>query len=201
MPDDELEHRVSTVGAIHPWVEAKVIDRTTGRTVPRGVVGEFCSRGYLVMRGYWEDPAATREAVDDAGWMHSGDLAVMDDDGSIRIVGRSKDMIIRGGENVYPREIEELLFTHPAIADVQVVGVPDPKYGEEICAWVVLHGGMDLTEEELRDYCRGKIATYKIPRFVMFVDGFPTTVTGKVQKFRMRELSLERLGREPVTAS
>jgi fatty-acyl-CoA synthase len=194
LPDDDLSHRVETVGTVHPWVEAKVIDPATGRTVPRGETGELCTRGYLVMRGYWEDPRSTAEAVDAAGWMHTGDLAVMQDDGYVRIVGRSKDMIIRGGENVYPREIEEFLATHPAIADVQVVGVPDPKYGEEIGAWVILHAGAEATEEDIRAFCRGKIATYKIPRSVRFVDAFPTTVTGKVQKFRLREQAAQGSG-------
>jgi fatty-acyl-CoA synthase len=178
---------------VHPWVEAKVIDAATGRMLPRGETGELCTRGYLVMRGYWEDPVSTAEAVDGSGWMHTGDLAVMQDDGYVRIVGRSKDMIIRGGENVYPREIEEFLYTHPAIADVQVVGVPDPKYGEEICAWVILHAGTEATDDDVRAFCRGKIATYKIPRYIRFVDAFPTTVTGKVQKFRIRELAAEGL--------
>jgi len=200
LPDDDLEHRVATVGAVHPWVEAKVIDAATGRMLPRGETGELCTRGYLVMRGYWEDPASTAEAVDGSGWMHTGDLAVMQDDGYVRIVGRSKDMIIRGGENVYPREIEEFLYTHPAIADVQVVGVPDPKYGEEICAWVILHAGAEATEDDVRSFCRGKIATYKIPRYVRFVDTFPTTVTGKVQKFRIRELAAEELASIPPRA-
>jgi fatty-acyl-CoA synthase len=194
LPDDELERRVSTVGTVHPWVEAKVVDPGTGRTLPRGDAGELCTRGYLVMRGYWGDRAATREAIDDAGWMHSGDLAVMRDDGAVNIVGRLKDMIIRGGENVYPREIEEFLFTHPKIADVQVVGVPDVKYGETICAWVMLHPGRTATEDEIRDFCRGKIATYKIPRYVRFTESFPMTVTGKIQKYRMREISVEELG-------
>jgi fatty-acyl-CoA synthase len=197
LPDDDLEHRVTTVGSVHPWVEAKVIDPATGRTVARGETGELCTRGYLVMRGYWEDPASTAGSVDAAGWMHTGDLAVMQGDGYVRIVGRSKDMIIRGGENVYPREIEEFLFTHPSIADVQVVGVPDPKYGEEIGAWVILHAGAEATEEDVRSFCRGKIATYKIPRYVRFVDSFPTTVTGKVQKFRLRELASQEFGALP----
>ena len=193
MPDDELERRVSTVGVVHPRVEAKVIDALTGETVARGETGELCVRGYLVMQGYWNDPVATTEAIDAEGWMHSGDLAVMHDDGSVQIVGRSKDMIIRGGENVYPREIEEFLYTHPAIADVQVVGVPDPTYGEEICAWVVLHTGARATEDDIRSFCHGKIATYKIPRYVRFVQAFPTTVTGKVQKFRLRDMAAEAL--------
>ena len=192
--DDDLERRVSTVGTVHPWVEAKVIEPTTRRTVPRGIAGELCTRGYLVMRGYWGDPAATREAIDEAGWLHSGDLAMMREDGAVQIVGRLKDMIIRGGENVYPREIEEFLFTNPKIADVQVVGVPDPKYGEAVCAWVMLHPGQTATEDEIRAFCRGRIATYKIPRYVRFTTSFPMTVTGKIQKYRMREISIEELG-------
>ncbi len=201
LPDDDLDHRVGTVGAVHPWVEAKVIDAATGATLPRGEVGELCTRGYLVMRGYWEDPESTAAAVDPDGWMHTGDLAAMRDDGYVHIAGRSKDMIIRGGENVYPREIEEFLYGHPAIADVQVVGVPDPKYGEEICAWVVLHEGAEASAEDIRRFCHGKIATYKIPRYVRFVDAFPTTVTGKVQKYRMRELAAEELGLTAATTA
>lgn len=193
-PDDDLERRVSTVGTVHPWVEAKVIEPTTRRTVPRGIAGELCTRGYLVMRGYWGDPAATDEAIDQAGWMHSGDLALMRQDGTVQIVGRLKDMIIRGGENVYPREVEEFLFTNPKIADVQVVGVPDPKYGEAVCAWVMLHPGRSATEDEIQGFCRGRIATYKIPRYVRFTTSFPMTVTGKIQKYRMREISIEELG-------
>jgi fatty-acyl-CoA synthase len=194
MPDDDLEHRVATVGAIHPHVEAKVVDPATGALVPRGEPGELCTRGYLVMRGYWNDADSTREAIDAAGWMHSGDLAVMREDGYVNIVGRIKEMIIRGGENIYPREVEEFLFTNPMVADVQVIGVPDPKYGEEICAWIRLREGVETTEHEIREFCRGKIATYKIPRYVRFVDGFPMTVTGKIQKHRMREISIEELG-------
>ncbi len=193
LPDDELDRRVSTVGAIHPHVEVKIVDPATGRTLPRGQAGELCTRGYLVMLGYWNDPNATREAIDRARWMHTGDLAVMREDGYVNIVGRIKDMIIRGGENVYPREIEEFLFTHPGIADVQVIGVPDEKYGEEVCAWVRPKEGVALTEDDVRHYCRGKIATYKIPRYVRVVDDFPMTVTGKIQKFRMRELSIREL--------
>jgi fatty-acyl-CoA synthase len=194
MPDDDLEHRVATVGAIHPHVEAKVVDPSTGAVLPRGGSGELCTRGYLVMRGYWNDAEATHKAVDPAGWMHTGDLAVMRDDGYANIVGRIKDMIIRGGENIYPREIEEFLFTNPMIADVQVIGVPDPRYGEEVCAWVRLKGGVETTEHEIREFCRGKIATYKIPRYVRFTDEFPMTVTGKIQRYRMREISIEELG-------
>ena len=193
MPDDELEARVATVGHVHPWVEAKVID-AEGVTLPCGGSGELCVRGYLVMRGYWEDPKSTDATIDEAGWLHSGDLAVMREDGAVSIVGRLKDMIIRGGENVYPREIEEFLFTHPKIADVQVIGVPDPVYGEAVCAWVELHPGETTTEDEIREFCKGQIATYKIPKYVRFTTEFPMTVTGKIQKFRMREISVEELG-------
>jgi fatty-acyl-CoA synthase len=201
-PDDGLDVRVSTVGHVHPWVEAKVVDPVGGATVPRGREGELCVRGYLVMRGYWEQPVETRRAIDPAGWLHTGDLASMRDDGTVSIVGRLKDMIIRGGENVYPREIEEFLFTNPKIADVQVIGVPDPKYGEAVCAWIRLHPGVESTEAEIRDYCTGQIATYKIPRYVRFTDRFPMTVTGKIQKFRMRELTIEELGlAEPVSSA
>jgi fatty-acyl-CoA synthase len=194
LPDDDLDLRVSTVGAIHPHVEAKIVDPATGRTLPRGETGELCTRGYPVMLGYWNDPNGTKEAVDRARWMHTGDLAVMRDDGYLNIVGRIKDMVIRGGENVYPREIEEFLITHPKVADVQVIGVPDPKYGEEICAWVRPKAAAELTEHDVRHFCRGKIATYKIPRYVMVVEEFPMTVTGKIQKFRMREISIRELG-------
>ena len=199
--DAPLEKQVSTVGEIHPHVEIKVIDPGTGRTVPRGVPGELCTRGYSVMLGYWDDEEATRAAIDEARWMHTGDLAVVDDEGYVNIVGRIKDMIIRGGENIYPREIEEFLYTHPAIADVQVVGVPDDRYGEEVCAWVVLHEGAELDEEELRAFCRGRIARFKIPRYVRFVDAFPLTVTGKVQKFRMREVEIAERGLEAAAAT
>ena len=194
LPDDDLDRRVSTVGAIHPHVEAKVVDPATGRTLPRGEPGELCTRGYLVMLGYWNDPNATREVIDRARWMHTGDLAVMGEDGYVNIVGRIKDMIIRGGENVYPREIEEFLITHPKVADVQVIGVPDERYGEAVCAWVRPKAGVDLTEDEVRGFCRGRVATYKIPRYVRIADEFPMTVTGKIQKFRMREISIRELG-------
>ena len=194
MPDDELELRVSTVGRVHPWVEAKVVDPVDGAVVPRGREGELCIRGYLVMRGYWEQPDETRRTIDPAGWLRTGDLAVMRDDGAVSIVGRLKDMIIRGGENVYPREIEEFLFTNPKVADAQVIGVPDPKYGEAVCAWIELHPGEDATEDEIREFCKGQIATFKIPRYVRFTDDFPMTVTGKIQKYRMREISIEELG-------
>jgi fatty-acyl-CoA synthase len=185
-PDDALERRVSTVGRIHPHLEAKVID-AEGRVVPVGVKGELCTRGYSVMLGYWDDLARTAEAVDAAGWMHTGDLATIDAEGYCAIVGRLKDVVIRGGENVYPREVEEFLYTHPAISDVQVFGVADPKFGEEVCAWVRLRDGAVLTEEALRHFCRDRIAHYKTPRHVRFVESFPMTVTGKVQKYLMRE--------------
>jgi fatty-acyl-CoA synthase len=191
--DDPLERRVSTVGRIHPHVEVKIVDES-GRIVPTGVPGELCTRGYSVMLGYWDDAARTSEAVDEAGWMHTGDLATLDADGYCNIVGRIKDMVIRGGENVYPREIEEFLYRHPRIQDVQVIGVPDHKYGEEICAWVVPKPGATLTAEEVRAFCDGQIARYKIPRYVKLVDGFPLTVTGKVQKFLMREQMKRELG-------
>jgi fatty-acyl-CoA synthase len=192
--DDPLEARVSTIGRIHPHLECKIVDPQTGATVPREEPGELCTRGYAVMLGYWNDPGATHAAIDAARWMHTGDLAVMRDDGYVNIVGRLKDMIIRGGENIYPREIEEFLHAHPHISEVQVVGVPDAKYGEEVCAWIRLREGRSLTPDELRDYCRGQIATYKIPRHIRFTTEFPMTVTGKVQKFRIREQMIEELG-------
>jgi fatty-acyl-CoA synthase len=190
--DDSLEHRVSTVGRIQPHLEVKVVDEA-GRMVPRGTPGELCTRGYSVMIGYWDDPERTAEALDRAGWMHTGDLATIDADGYGNIVGRIKDMVIRGGENVYPREIEEYLYRHPAIADVSVIGVPDPKFGEELCAWIILKPGETLTPEAVRDFCQGQIAHYKIPRHIRFVEAFPTTVTGKVQKFAMREAMIAEL--------
>jgi fatty-acyl-CoA synthase len=192
--DDPLERRVSTVGSIHPHLECKIVDSQTGEVVPRGQAGELCTRGYAVMLGYWNDPASTNAVIDSARWMHTGDLAVMRDDGSVNIVGRLKDMIIRGGENIYPREIEEFLYTHPTVSDVQVIGVPDVKYGEEVCAWIRLRDGQSATIDEIRDFCRGQIATYKIPRYVRFTTEFPMTVTGKIQKFRMREISIVELG-------
>jgi fatty-acyl-CoA synthase len=194
--DDPVDKRVATVGRIHPHVEVKVIDPETGRVVPRGTPGELCTRGYVVMLGYWENQEATAEAIDQARWMHTGDLATLDADGYANIVGRIKDMVIRGGENVYPREVEEFLYQHPAVGDVQVVGVPDERYGEELCAWVRLREGQQVTGEELREWCRGKIASFKIPRYWRFVDEFPMTVTGKVQKFKMREASVAELGLE-----
>jgi fatty-acyl-CoA synthase len=198
--DDTLEHRCETVGQVMPHTEIKILDPVSGAIVPRGEPGEFCARGYLVMRGYWNDPVRTAEVIDSARWMHTGDLATMDEEGYIRVVGRIKDMVIRGGENVYPREIEEFLYTHPQIADVQVIGVPDERYGEELMAWVVLRPDASLTAEEVREFCRGQIARYKIPRYVKFVDSFPMTVTGKVQKFKMRELAINELGLERVAA-
>ena len=192
--DDSIEARVSTVGRIHPHLECKIIDPATGAIVQRGIQGELCTRGYSVMLGYWENAQATSDAIDAARWMHSGDLAVMRADGYVNISGRIKDMIIRGGENIYPREIEEFLYSHPKIGEVQVIGVPDLKYGEEVCAWVRLREGQDATEDELREYCRGQIATCKIPRYIRFTTEFPTTVTGKIQKFRMRAISVEELG-------
>jgi fatty-acyl-CoA synthase len=198
--DDTLEHRCETVGQVMPHTEIKILDPATGAIVPRGEPGEFCARGYLVMRGYWNEPERTAEVIDSARWMHTGDLATMDEGGYIRVVGRIKDMVIRGGENVYPREIEEFLYTHPQVADVQVIGVPDERYGEELMAWVVLRPGASLTAEEVRDFCHGQIARYKIPRYVKFVDSFPMTVTGKVQKFKMREFAIEELGLERAAA-
>jgi fatty-acyl-CoA synthase len=199
--DDPLERRVSTVGRVHPHVEIKIVDPLDGGVVTRGDAGELLTRGYSVMLGYWNDPERTAEAIDRAGWMHTGDLATMDDEGYVNIVGRSKDMIIRGGENVYPREIEEFLYTHEDVADVAVIGVPDERYGEEIMAWVQLREGAAATEEDLKSFCKGKIAHYKVPRYVKLVDEFPMTITGKVQKFKMREAAIEELGlRETVTA-
>jgi fatty-acyl-CoA synthase len=198
-PDDDTERRVSTVGRVHPHIEVKIVDPESGLVLPRGEAGEMCTRGYSVMLGYWDEPEKTAEAVDAARWMHTGDLAVMDAAGYLNIVGRIKDMVIRGGENVYPREIEEFLYTHPAIEDVQVIGVPDERYGEELCAWVKLRPGSELTAEEVRDYCSGKIAHYKIPRYVRFTQDFPMTVTGKVQKFKMRETSISELGLEAAS--
>jgi fatty-acyl-CoA synthase len=189
--DDDIDHRTSTVGRVHPHVEIKVIDPRSGACVQRGVAGELCTRGYGVMLGYWDDPEETAKAIDPAGWMHTGDLATMDGDGYVNIVGRSKDMIIRGGENIYPREIEEYLYTHPEIKDVQIVGVPDERHGEEIAAFVITRGAGTIDADALREFCRGKIAHYKIPRFVICVDEFPTTVTGKVQKFKLREQAIE----------
>jgi len=191
--DDDMERRVSTVGRVHPHVEVKIIDPETRQLVPRGTPGELCTRGYSVMLGYWDDEEQTRDAIDAARWMHTGDLAVMDDAGYLNIAGRIKDMVIRGGENIYPREVEEFLYAHPAIEDVQVIGVPDAKYGEELCAWVKLRPGETLTVEEMREFCAGKIAHYKIPRYLRFTGEFPMTITGKVQKYKMREVTVAEL--------
>jgi fatty-acyl-CoA synthase len=194
--DDPLDKRVSTVGRVHPHVELKIVDPGTGAVVERGTPGELCSRGYIVMRGYWNNEEATRQAIDAGRWMHTGDLATIDVDGYVNIVGRIKDMIIRGGENIYPREVEEFLYGHPEVTDVQVIGVPSEKYGEEVMAWVKPRDGSTLTGDDLAKWCKGKIATYKIPRHWKFVDSFPMTVTGKVQKFKMREVAVEELGLE-----
>jgi len=197
--DDDLEKRTSTVGGVHPHVEVKVVDPVTRLPVPHGEAGELCTRGYSVMLGYWEEPEKTAEAIDSARWMHTGDLATMDTDGYVNIVGRIKDMVIRGGENIYPREVEEFLYTHPKVADVQVVGVPDARYGEELCAWVRLREGETASEDEIREFCQGRLAHYKVPRYVRFVDQFPQTVTGKVRKVQMREESVRALGLEGVS--
>jgi fatty-acyl-CoA synthase len=192
--DDTLGNRCGTVGQAMPHTEVKIIDPSTGRIQPRGEAGEFCARGYLVMRGYWNDPERTDEAIDGGHWMHTGDLATMDENGYVRVVGRIKDMVIRGGENIYPREIEEFLYSHPSVADVQVIGVPDERYGEELMAWIIPRSGAALSEEAVREFCQGKIAGYKIPRYMKLVDSFPMTVTGKVQKFKMRETAIAELG-------
>jgi fatty-acyl-CoA synthase len=191
--DDPIERRVSTIGRIHPHLEVKIID-ADGKILPRNEKGELCTRGYSVMRGYWAQADKTAEAVDAGHWMHTGDLAVIDDAGYANIVGRIKDLVIRGGENVYPREVEEYLYRHPKIQDVQVFGVPDVKYGEELCAWIRLRSGEALTEQEVQAFCQGQIAHQKIPRYVRFVDAFPTTVTGKVQKYKMRQAMEAELG-------
>ena len=193
--DDDLDRRTATIGRVHPHVEVKVVDPVTGGTVERGQAGELCTRGYSVMLGYWDDPEKTAEAIDADGWMHTGDLAVMREDGYCNIVGRIKDMVIRGGENIYPREIEEFLYTHPDVEDVQVVGVPDERYGEELCAWVRMRDGAGpLDADGVRAFATGKLAHYKIPRYVLVVDEFPMTVTGKIRKVEMREESARRLG-------
>ncbi len=192
--DTPLDKRVSTVGTVQPHLEVKIVDAETGGIAPIGVTGELCTRGYSVMHGYWDDADKTREAIDGERWMHTGDLATMDDEGYVNIVGRIKDMVIRGGENVYPREIEEFLYRHPKVQDVQVVGVPDKKYGEELCAWIVVKPGQKLTEDEVRQFCQGQIAHYKVPRYLRFVEGFPMTVTGKIQKFKIRDAMKEQLG-------
>jgi len=193
--DDDLDRRTSTVGRAHPHVEVKVVDPATGETVERGEAGEFCTRGYSVMLGYWDDPEKTAEAVDADGWMHTGDLAVMREDGYCNIVGRIKDMVIRGGENIYPSEIEAFLYQHPDVEDVSVIGVPDEKYGEELAAWVRMRPGAEpLDADAVREFATGKIAHYKIPRYVLVVDEFPMTVTGKIRKVEMREKTTAQLG-------
>jgi fatty-acyl-CoA synthase len=195
LADDDLERRTSTIGRVHPHLEIKIADPATGETVDRGTPGEFCTRGYSVMLGYWQDPEKTAQAIDEDGWMHTGDLAVMREDGYCNIVGRIKDMVIRGGENIYPREIEEFLYTHPDIKDVQVVGVPDEKYGEELCAWIQLREGAEpLDAAAVKEFATGKLAHYKIPRYVILVDDFPMTVTGKIRKVDMRAQSITQLG-------
>lgn len=192
--NDSLERRVATVGQVHPHVEVKIVDPATGQVVPTGVPGELLTRGYSVMLGYWGNEAATRTAIDAARWMHTGDLATLDDDGYANIVGRLKDMVIRGGENIYPREVEEFLYSHPKVSDVQIVGVPDARYGEELMAWVKMKEGQTATPDEMEQFCRGQIATFKIPRYWKFVDSFPMTVTGKIQKFAMRQQAIDELG-------
>ncbi|TAL72584.1 MAG: AMP-binding protein, partial [Burkholderiaceae bacterium] len=189
-----LDKRVSTVGLVQPHIEIKIVDPESGATVAPGVSGEFCTRGYCVMHGYWDDEARTREAIDKDGWMHTGDLATMDGEGYVNIVGRIKDMVIRGGENIYPREIEEFLYRHPKVQDVQVVGVPDPRFGEELCAWIIAKPGQSVTEDEIREFCKGQIAHYKVPRYIKFVTAFPMTITGKIQKFKIRDEMKAELG-------
>lgn len=194
--DTPLSKRVSTVGQVQPHLEIKIVDPDTGAVVPIGQRGEFCTKGYSVMHGYWGDEAKTREAIDEGGWMHTGDLATMDAEGYVNIVGRIKDMVIRGGENIYPREIEEFLYRHPQVQDVQVVGVPDQKYGEELCAWIIAKPGTQPTEDDIRAFCKGQIAHYKVPRYIRFVTSFPMTVTGKIQKFKIRDEMKDQLGLE-----
>jgi fatty-acyl-CoA synthase len=192
--DDGLDRRTETVGRVMPHLESKVVDPATGLPMPCGEAGELCTRGYSVMLGYWDQAEATAEAIDEARWMHTGDLATMDEHGYVNIVGRIKDLVIRGGENVYPREVEEFLYSHPDVSDVQVIGVPDQRYGEELMAWVVMRpGATPLTTEAVRDFCKGKLAHYKVPRYVHVVDGFPMTVTGKVRKVEMREQAVKIL--------
>jgi fatty-acyl-CoA synthase len=197
---DSLEHQTATVGRVHPHVEVKIID-AEGRVVPVGTAGEFCTRGYSVMLGYWDDAERTSQAIDQAGWMHTGDLATMDADGYCNIVGRIKDMVIRGGENIYPREIEEFLYRHPAIQEVQVFGVPDPRFGEELCAWIRIRDGATLTEEDVKAFCKDQIAHYKVPRHIKFVNDFPMTVTGKMQKFIMRETMIAEIGIKEIATA
>jgi len=197
---DTMEHQTATVGTVHPHVEVKIVD-VEGRIVPVGTPGEFCTRGYSVMLGYWDDPERTAQAIDRAGWMHTGDLATMDADGYCNIVGRIKDMVIRGGENIYPREIEEFLYRHPAIQDVQVFGIPDPRYGEELCAWIKVRDGSTLTDDDVKAFCKDQIAHYKVPRHIRFVNDFPMTVTGKMQKFIMRETMIAEIGVKEIATA
>jgi fatty-acyl-CoA synthase len=197
--DDTLERRTETVGKNLPHQEVKIIDLSTGQTVPLGRVGEICFRGYHVMRGYYGDEEATRKAIDRQGWLHSGDLGTMDGDGYVRITGRLKEMIIRGGEKIFPREIEDYLFTHPKVAEVAIFGVPDEYFGEQVAAWIQLHPGETATDDEIRAFCKGKIAHYKIPHYIWFVEEFPMTVTGKIQKFRMREIAIGKLRGKPTS--
>ena len=195
--DTPLDKRVSTVGLVQPHLEVKIIHPETGAIVAPGETGELCTKGYSVMHGYWGDAEKTREAIDDEGFMHTGDLAVMDAQGYVNIVGRIKDMVIRGGENLYPREIEEFLYRHPQVQDVQVVGVPDSRYGEELCAWIIAKPGQSVTEDDIRAFCQGQIAHYKVPRYIRFVEAFPMTVTGKIQKFKIRETMMQQLQLQP----
>ena len=199
--DDPVAKRVGSVGTVHAHLEVKVVDPGTGLVVPRGTPGELCTRGYSVMLGYWDDEAATAAAIDESRYMHTGDLATMDDDGYLNIVGRIKDLVIRGGENISPREVEEFLYTHPAIQDVQVFGVPDERFGEELVAWLITTGGEELDAADVRAFCEGKIARFKIPRYVRVVDAFPLTVTGKVQKYKMRDHEIEALGLESAAGA
>jgi fatty-acyl-CoA synthase len=196
--DDSLDLRVSTIGRPMPHTEMKIVEPKTGKMVSRNETGEICARGYMIMRGYYNNPVATDQTVDEKGWLHTGDLGTLDDDDYCKITGRLKDMVIRGGENIYPREIEEFLYTHPAISDVQVIGVPDKKYGEELMAWIKLKIGTSSTAEEIKAFCDGKIARFKIPKYMKFVDEFPMTVSGKIQKYKMRDISIKELGLEDV---
>jgi fatty-acyl-CoA synthase len=196
--DDSLDLRVSTIGRPMPHTEMKIVEPKTGKMVSRNETGEICARGYMIMRGYYNNPVATDQTVDEEGWLHTGDLGTLDDDDYCKITGRLKDMVIRGGENIYPREIEEFLYTHPLISDVQVIGVPDKKYGEELMAWIKLKTGTSSTPEEIRAFCEGKIARFKIPKYIKFVDEFPMTVSGKIQKYKMRDISIKELGLEEV---
>ena len=191
--DDSIELRVATVGRALPGAEVKIIDIETGATLPPGKQGELCSRGYMVMKGYYKMSEETARVIDSDNWLHTGDLAIMDENGYCKITGRIKQMIIRGGENIYPREIEEFLYTHPKVSDIQVYGVPDRKYGEQVMASIILKKGMEMSEEEVRSFCRGKIANYKIPKYVTFVEGFPMTASGKIQKFKMRDMAIKEL--------